>query len=77
MSENLLESLVQSSVKSVLSKDRYSEKEIMKMYTSSKDIGDILANLTKFNMQYTNEVIFQVLTNLSDAGYLQLPDESE
>ncbi|MFG5473444.1 hypothetical protein [Enterococcus faecalis] len=70
-----LKSIVESSIKTVLSKEQYSEKAVIEKISSKKDLASLIPTMTIFTMEYTNDVICQLISNLSDSGYLQMPDE--
>ena len=43
--------------------------------TAMKRNSALIPTMTIFTMKYTNDVICQLISNLSDSGYLQMPDE--
>lgn len=75
MTNEDLANLIKESQIEVLSNGSFSTDSLQEMISQSKKMDDLLINIFALNIEYSTNLVYQVIKVLSEKGYLQAPDE--
>lgn len=75
MTNEDLANLIKESQKEVLSSGSFSSDSLQEMISQTKKIDDLLLSIFALNIEYSTNLVYQVIKDLSEKGYLQVSDE--